>query len=124
MVLYIDTTKGHDIEVVLKKNGKAVAQKKITARYAQAEKLLPLIDRILKDNKFNLKDIKKIEVNNNGGSFTALRIGVVTANALGYALGLPVKGELGIRNWELGRKRFNVVEPIYSKEPNITQKKA
>jgi tRNA A37 threonylcarbamoyladenosine modification protein TsaB len=30
-----------------------------------------------------------------GGSFTSLRIGVITANALAYALKIPVIGESG-----------------------------
>ncbi|MCK4554304.1 tRNA (adenosine(37)-N6)-threonylcarbamoyltransferase complex dimerization subunit type 1 TsaB, partial [Candidatus Parcubacteria bacterium] len=91
MILYINTTQGDDIIIALKDGSRVVAQKKIKAKYSQAEKLLPMIDKILEQNKLNIKDIKKIQVANENGGFTALRIGVVTANALGYALSVPVK---------------------------------
>ncbi len=118
MILHINTTKGDDIEIKIIDSGKELFKKKISAPYTQAEKLLPLIDKILKSNKLDLKDIKRVQVNNNGGSFTALRIGVVTANALGYALGVPVEGVK--KDLKAKNRKFSVVEPIYSKEPNIT----
>ncbi|MFH0973018.1 MAG: hypothetical protein V1768_03475 [Patescibacteria group bacterium] len=88
----------------------------------QAEKLLPAIDKLLKKNKIKLSDIKKIQVENQGGSFTALRIGVVTANALGYALGIPVEGTQKLENRQQitdsrnqkSKNNFSVVEPIYT----------
>ena len=122
MILHIDTTKGNDIEIIIRKGGGVMAHKNITAKYSQAEKLLPLINKVLTQNKLKLKDIKRIKVNNKGGGFTALRVGVATANALGYALGIEVEGEIGSKK----RKglNFNVVEPVYDKEPNITIKKS
>lgn len=122
MILHIDTTKDHKIEVIFKDDGKQIIRKNISAKYAQAEKLLPLIDKILKEKKFNLKDIEKIEVENRGGGFTALRIGVLTANALGYALGVRVVSNAECRMSNLGNKKFSIVMPIYDREPNITIK--
>ncbi len=122
MILHINTTEGDKIEVVLRSDDGVVARKNIPARFAQAEKLLPLIDKVLREKKFSLKDIEGIEVNNEGGSFTALRIGVVTANALGYALKIPVAPESGIGNSGFGRKKFSIIEPMYDREPNITVK--
>lgn len=129
MILFIDTTQGDDIVIALKKGDRAAARKRVKAKYAQAEKLLPEIDKILARNKLKINNIKKIQVVNAGGgpdaaiktSFTALRIGVVTANALGYSLGTPVEGTVkGREKLKKGLRKFNVVEPIYSKEPNIT----
>lgn len=120
MILYIDTTQGDIIEIRILDNKKVIAQKKASAKYAQAEKLLPLVGKVLKKNKLSFNDIKEIKVNNKGGSFTSLRIGVVTANAIGYALGIPVEGELG---GKLKGKKLDVVAPMYSGEPNITIKK-
>lgn len=117
----IDTTKNNSIEVTLKSNLKMMDRKIISAPRAQAEKLLPLIDGIFKKNNLSFKDIKKIKVSNSGGSFTGLRIGIVTANALGYAMGVPVEGEVRSKKSELRIKKFNVVSPIYDKEPNITK---
>ena len=138
MTLYINTTQGDDIIIAIKDNNRAVAQKKIKAKYSQAEKLLPMIDKILAQNKLNIKNIKKVQVANQGGTFTALRVGVVTANALGYALGVSIgpsgspsgdsdeaeKSCKKLKKIARGYRKFNIVEPIYSKEPNITKQKA
>lgn len=70
-----------------------IVRQKIKAPRQQAEKLLPAIDRMLRTKKIKLNAIKKIVVVNRGGSFTSLRIGVLTANALGYALKIPVVSE-------------------------------
>ena len=127
MFLYIDTTLGHDIEIIIKKKDKIIACKKITAAYKQAEKLLPMIEKLLKQNKLTLKNLSKILVKNTGGSFTSLRIGVIIANALGYSLRIPVKGinSTGEKFSKLTKKnnKFNLVKPIYTKAPNITVKK-
>jgi tRNA threonylcarbamoyladenosine biosynthesis protein TsaB len=39
------------------------------------------------------KDLAKIQVKTGPGSFTGLRVGVSTANALGFSLGIPVNGK-------------------------------
>ena len=120
MILYINTTESDSIKFALKRSGRVLAEKKVKAERLEAEKLLPAIEAMLKAKKINLKQIKKIEVANRGGSFTSLRIGVVTANALGYALGIPVKGG---QKSEVKSKKFSVVEPFYDREPEITARK-
>ncbi|MFH1427958.1 MAG: hypothetical protein ABIG60_05550 [Patescibacteria group bacterium] len=120
MELYLDTTKENKIELAIINKKKILAKKVFAAKYTQAEKLLPAIDKLLKAKKFKLNNIKIIRVANSGGSFTALRIGVITANALAYALGIPVKGGSGKA---LSYKGIKIIKPIYSQEPNITVKK-
>ncbi len=116
MTLYINTTLKEYMEIGLKKNGEILVVKKMPVDRTQAEKLLPAVENILKKQKLKLKDLKKIEVENRGGSFTSLRIGVVTANALGYSLGIPVIGTDGTNKNVDG---LNVVEPKYSGEPDV-----
>jgi len=58
----------------------------------KSQQLLSLINQALKKQKKNLKDISEIEVNLGPGSFTGLRVGVSVANALGWALKIPVNG--------------------------------
>ena len=120
MILSINTNDAGCIILALKRGGRQVAGKKIKAERQEAEKLLPAVEALLKNKKRSLKQIKKIEVANRGGSFTSPRIGVVTANALGYALGIPVKGG---QKSEAKSKKFSVVEPFYNREPEITIKK-
>ncbi|MBU0722333.1 tRNA (adenosine(37)-N6)-threonylcarbamoyltransferase complex dimerization subunit type 1 TsaB [Patescibacteria group bacterium] len=122
MTLYINTTQNNLIEISLKDKNKLVAVKKIKSHRTQAEKLLPAIEKLLKANKLKLSNLRNIEVENQAGSFTCLRIGVVTANALAYALGIPVAGT-GSQELKAKSQKFSVVEPIYDKEPEITAKK-
>ncbi|MDD5031624.1 MAG: hypothetical protein PHR36_01100 [Patescibacteria group bacterium] len=124
MILYLNTTNGNKIEVALKEGERILARKEFEAKYSQAEKLLPEIKKILGKKKIKLSAITEIVIANKSGAstgFTALRIGVVTANALGYGLGIPVKG-LGGKTKSKKFSKFDVIEPIYSSEPNIGKK--
>jgi tRNA threonylcarbamoyladenosine biosynthesis protein TsaB len=49
-----------------------------------------LIREVLKQAQMNLEDLDAISVNEGPGSFTALRIGVVTAKGISYALDKPL----------------------------------
>lgn len=122
MKLIIDTTNNNQITITLKSlKGRVIAVKQIEAPYQQSEKLLPGVESLLNENNKMMRDLREIIVVNYGGSFTSLRIGVVTANALGYALGIPVKGTSGqtIKN----TSKFDIVEPAYLSEPNISKEK-
>lgn len=120
MILYIDTTKGDYVLISLRDGKKTVAKKSFLAPRLQSEKLLPAIEKLITEHGYRPGQIKKIEVADQGGGFSALRIGVVTANALAYALGVPIEGS--------GRKpkkadKIQVVAPQYDREPSITAKK-
>ena len=117
--LYINTSLSDAIVIKILNNGEVVAHKKMKANKNQAEKLVPAIDRMLKQNKVALKSLKKIIVANSGASFTSLRIGVITANALAYALKIPVEAENKSEKTNKKFSKYSLVEPIYSQEPNI-----
>ncbi len=130
MILYIDTTRNEEMILALFKKEKSghalLKEKKIAALRRQAEKLLPSIEKILSDLSLSLSDLKMIVVNNYGGSFTSLRIGVVTANALAYALKIEIRsGHLENKKLFLDEKSskkfsaYSIVEALYSSEPNI-----
>jgi tRNA threonylcarbamoyladenosine biosynthesis protein TsaB len=118
MILKIDTTNGILVEVR--------DEKKIIARYINTEKnkqselLLLTINKALKKAGVKLGNIDQIEVANRGGSFTSLRIGIATANALGYALGIPV-AKMGAKKG-INNNKMSQVRPEYDREPNITIK--
>jgi len=123
MTLYINTVSRDEIIIALRDNDSLSASKsavrKIKVNRNQAEKLLPAIEAYLKSKKVKLSDLKKIIVASRGGSFTSLRVGVITANALAYALKIPVEAEekTGKKNKKFGR--YSLVEPDYDREPNI-----
>lgn len=101
MILHIDTSKRNEVKVAVKFNNKLY---KKTVKNIQSQNVLQLIDKLLKEKKFKLKDIKEIEVKTGPGSFTGLRVGISVANALGFALNIPVNG-----------KKAGIVHPSYDK---------
>lgn len=56
------------------------------------EVLIPTVERLLSDCGFGKKDLDAVCVSTGPGSFTSLRIGVSTAKALCYSLGVDLTG--------------------------------
>lgn len=127
LILIIDTASATEIILRLRSGGKILAKKKFLAPKKQAEKLLPAIEKLLTKNYFSLKDLSGIEVVNRGGTFTSLRIGVLTANALAFALKIAVaainkEGDI-IKEDLRSAKGITIAAPHYDAEPNIGKKK-
>jgi len=132
MYLIINTTDDKKTEVILAKGEDGFKIKTVDGERRQSEKLLLTIEKILKENKTSLAKIKGIGVVSGPGGFTSVRIGVVVANSLAYALGKEVYGlKLSeFKNYnELVEKVFKafknnkakkIVLPYYDKEPNIS----
>ena len=57
-----------------------------------SQRVLLLIDFLLRQNKLSISEIDEIRVSSGPGSFTGIKVGVSIANALGFALGVPVNG--------------------------------
>ena len=123
MILIIDTSNNKVIKLFLEENNKTVKKKTIIADRQQAEKLLPAIELLLKSAKADLREIEKVKVAHKGNSFTSLRIGVLTANALAYALGVRVETLEISKNKVKKLKDFNIVIPEYNSDPDIKIKK-
>ena len=118
--LFIDTVSQPGVRVTIKQADKLITERFWTGDRQQAEQLLPGILQLLTEQQLEWSDLSAIQVANQGGSFTSLRVGVVTANALAYALGLAVTGTDG---QPLQSDGYQIVEPEYSGQPNITTKK-
>ena len=89
-ILILDTTDNKKISVGLKiNNNKYILTQKITSNKTQI--VLPMIEKILKDYKVKLEDIKEVEVNTGSGSLTGIRVGMAIANTFSFVLGIPVK---------------------------------
>jgi len=94
---------------------------------SQKDKLLLKINEIISP-----KNIGGVIVYTGPGPFTGVRVAVSIANALSYALGVPVAGvskiddkekmlRIGLKN--LKEDNQKIVFPVYDKEPNITKPK-
>lgn len=92
MRLYIDTSDSKKVAI-------AIDDKKLIteSRKEESQRLLPFILETLKKSGHTLTDISEIKVHTGPGSFTGLRVGLTVANALSYALKVPVNGK---RIWE------------------------
>jgi tRNA A37 threonylcarbamoyladenosine modification protein TsaB len=109
MTLYIDTTKINIINISISSDGSILAEKKVITKHPSSERILVEIKKLLDSKNIKLDKITKIEVENRGESFTGLRMGVAIANAFKYALSINSNAI-----------KFNIIKPIYNREPNIT----
>lgn len=96
------------------------------------ETLTEKISAFLKDVKIKKEELTHIAIFEGPGSFTSLRIGIVTANTLSFALNIPVMKiaqkdeenlEENIYKKITNRNFVAQVIPFYGKEPNITKPK-
>ncbi len=102
ITLYIDTAKRETVIVGLEIDGKKYRK---TVDNTQAQEVLPLIEKLLKEKKIKFNQINRIKVNTGPGSFTGLRVGVSIANALSFTLKIPVNN----------KKVGEFVEALYNK---------
>lgn len=103
--IFIDTTDNTKIIVRLTMGKKeATIEQPVDTRKAQI--VLPLMQKLLEKHKLQPQDLDAIEVSPGPGSFTGVRVGVSIANALGFALKIPVNG-IQITNGE------KIEEPKY-----------
>ncbi|MFT4227895.1 tRNA (adenosine(37)-N6)-threonylcarbamoyltransferase complex dimerization subunit type 1 TsaB [Micropruina sp.] len=90
LTLGIDTST--DVRVGLADETGILASRAVTDSRAHAEQLMPLVNATLAEACRTLDDLGLIVVGVGPGPFTGLRVGVVTAQTLGFALGVPVRG--------------------------------
>lgn len=99
MKLSINTSDSE--KIVVKLNDLEIIEK---AKEEKSQKLLSVIKSVLAKKRARLTDITSIEVNIGPGSFTGLRVGISVANALGWALDIPVNSQ---------DVKKSPIEPVY-----------
>lgn len=92
MILYINTKDIKKVEVALKKDKEIITALEGHNEFG-SQTLLPLIEKLLKQNKLKFTDLTCIEVETGPGSFTGIKVGVSVANALAYSLNIPVNNK-------------------------------
>jgi tRNA threonylcarbamoyladenosine biosynthesis protein TsaB len=65
---------------------------------AHAERLLPLIERLMADAGWPRGSLDRVAVGVGPGSFTGLRVGIALAQGIGLGLGIPVVGVGSLRS--------------------------
>lgn len=81
------------------------AESKVVDRRRHAEVLAPAIDSVLGDARVSREELSAIAVGVGPGPYTGLRVGLVTARAMGASLSIPVHGvcTLDAIAWAAGR---------------------
>jgi tRNA threonylcarbamoyladenosine biosynthesis protein TsaB len=74
------------------RDGDVLAESATHARSVAAQRVLADIDRLMGDTGVAPADLDLVVAGTGPGTFTGLRIGLAAARALGFALGIPVKG--------------------------------
>lgn len=74
-----------------------VAAKSETLGKGHAERLIPMIDEVLREAGLSLKDMTRIGVTTGPGSFTGIRVGVAAARGFALSLGIPAVGVTTLR---------------------------
>ena len=95
IVLGIDTAT--DVVSVAVVDGEVVlAASELRSERRHAEDVTPMIDFVVKRAGLGLNELAAIAVNVGPGLFTGMRVGIASAQALAYALSLPLVGVDGL----------------------------
>lgn len=93
MILQIDTTNFESALLALKdQTGKIRARKEFKSGRELSEKLLLEIQSLFTQERIKLNDLTGIEVNTSAKSSTSARVCTAVANALAFALEIPING--------------------------------
>lgn len=78
--------------ISLVKDGKIISEYKFIAYKKLLEELFPSIEMLLRESNFKISDLEGIGVSAGPGSFTGVRIGLITAKTLSQSLSIPLVG--------------------------------
>jgi tRNA threonylcarbamoyl adenosine modification protein YeaZ len=90
LVLALDTSTV--VNVGLARGDQALATATVADQMAHVEQLIPLVSECLDSAGMRMADLGQLIVGLGPGPFTGLRVGVVTAQVLSFALGLELRG--------------------------------
>ena len=130
MILALDTSTPITELFLADSGGKILKQIKAETGNQLSDQLLQIIEDTLKDADLKLSGLTGLIFVSGPGSFTGLRIGASTINALAYSLNIPVVGVPMGPDWLIkGLARLNdmeddkIVKLEYGAEAHITKQR-
>ena len=94
-VLALDTSSAIAVAVA-GENGQILAQRALDQERRHVEGLAPMMREVLIEAGLSERDLRHVVVGTGPAPFTGLRVGIVTARAFAFALGIPVYGISGL----------------------------
>lgn len=91
LTLFIETSTEKGL-IALAKGAHLLHFLRLESGYREAHLLLPLIERELREKGVSPQDLERIAVGSGPGSYTGIRIAVMTAKCFAFALGIPLAG--------------------------------
>ncbi|MCB0731607.1 MAG: tRNA (adenosine(37)-N6)-threonylcarbamoyltransferase complex dimerization subunit type 1 TsaB [Ignavibacteriae bacterium] len=88
-ILAIETS-GDLCSVALSLDQNKFDERNILLKHIHSEKLIPMIEELLKSNNIEAKDLDCLSVSIGPGSFTGLRIGLTAAKGIAFASNIPI----------------------------------
>jgi len=95
-------TSGRAASVAVMKDKRIIGEIMVSTRLNHSEKLMPMIDELLKKTETRISDIDFIALGVGPGSFTGIRIGVSTAKGLALALKIPIVAVSSLKTLAFG----------------------
>jgi len=133
MKLIISTESNQKFSIGLADASQLIDFELVDKPYVQSELVLKTIDKLFSKQKVSNKTLEEIIVVSGPGDFSAVRIGISIANALGHAWNVPVKGIELKKQYKVEESKLKDVlkmsekvkagkmaKPVYISEPNIT----
>ena len=103
-ILAIESS-GASLSIAISENSNIVVEYFYNAGKIHSEVLVPLIEKILKDVKWELKGIDKFAVSCGPGSFTGIRVAMASIKTLAQVLNKPV---VSVDTLEILRAQLNI----------------
>lgn len=88
-ILGIDTAT-HSTSVCIVEDDKLICEYTVNTKKTHSQKLMVMIESMIKESDLNIKDIDAIAICIGPGSFTGLRISMATAKAISQVRNLPI----------------------------------
>ena len=114
-ILAIESS-GSSLSIAISENGNIVTEYFYNAGKIHSDVVVPLTEKIIKDAKWELKDIDKFAVSIGPGSFTGIRVAMSVIKTLAQTLSKPVVAcdslEILKNQLNIGKKETKIVPAI------------
>ncbi|MCS7167001.1 MAG: tRNA (adenosine(37)-N6)-threonylcarbamoyltransferase complex dimerization subunit type 1 TsaB [Gemmatales bacterium] len=88
--LLLIETSGQPGQVGLAKGDRLLCSRSLSAARRHARDLAPTVKALLAELGWRPRDLQAVAVSRGPGSYTGLRVGIISAKALAYALNIPI----------------------------------